>query len=121
MWQGTVVMGRRHWLWVALLVLVFAPACADSDAVSLAELSDRQASYDGRTVVVEGRVAMIEDPRHFWVEDDDFNRVGIEPGERVADHVGEQVRVRGMFSYSPDEGRSIRVEEVTLVADEEAL
>lgn len=92
-------------------------ACGNSGPVTLEELTEQQAAYDGTEVVVEGRVAMIEDPYHFWIEDDDFHRVGLEPAKAVADHVGEQVTVQGTFTYSPDAGRSIRITEVTLKAD----
>ena len=109
------------WLLAGLLLFVLAPACAGSDTVTLEDLVEYPASYDGRTVVVEGEVATLEDPRHYWIEDDDFNRVGVEPEDDVADHVGERVRVQGTFSYHPDEGRSIRIDEISLVADADQL
>ena len=106
-----------HLLPLALLFLML-PACGDAGPeISLERLTQEQAARDGETVVVEGVVASHDDPRHFWIEDDDFNRVGLEPEGRVADHVGERVRVRGAFSYSPDTGRSIRIEELTRVAE----
>lgn len=102
---------------LAGLILFGLAACGNAGPLTLDELTEQQAAYDGSEVVVEGRVAMIEDPYHYWIEDDDFNRVGLEPPEAVSDHVGEQVTVQGTFSYSPDAGRSIRVSEITLRAD----
>lgn len=99
------------------MILLGLAACGDAGPVTLAQLTDQQAAFDGSEVVVEGRVAMIDDPRHYWIEDDDFNRVGLQPPDAVSDLVGEQVTVQGTFTYSPEAGRSIRVNEITLRAD----
>ena len=101
-----------HRLLAPLLFLTLA-ACGSDAEVSLQVLADYQDGYDGRTVVTEGTVRTFDDPRHYWIEDDDLNRVAISPDDAVADKVGEQVRVRGLFSASPDAGRSIAVEEVS--------
>ncbi len=88
--------------------------CGASDAeVSLANLADYQQGYDGRDVVTEGVVRTFDDPRHYWIEDDDLNRVAIEPDRSVADHVGERVRVQGRFSASPEAGRLIEAQAVS--------
>lgn len=99
-------------LW-ALLLAALAAGCGQGGAqVTLAELADEQKFRDGDAVIVEGRVDMAEEPRHYWLGDDDFHRVGLRPDDAVTDHVGDTVTVRGRFSYSPEEGRWIEVESV---------
>lgn len=110
-------MRNRRLPYFLLLCAVIAACGQSSPRVSLEKLSDEQKFRDGDTVVVEGRVAMAEEPLHYWIEDGDFHRVGLRPDDAVADQVGEDVRVRGTFSYSPETGRWIQVERITLVAD----
>jgi len=101
-----------------LLLLIFTAGCGDSDAeVSLKVLADYQQGYDGRTVVTEGKVRTFDDPRHYWIEDDDLNRVAITPDDAVAEHVGQSVRVTGVFSASREAGRSIEATRVSPIAE----
>lgn len=110
------MLNRR--LLCVLLLLVGVAACGQSSPrISLEKLSDEQKFRDGETVVVEGQVAMAEEPLHYWIEDGDFHRVGLRPEDAVTDQVGEEVKVRGTFSYSPERGRWIRVEEISRTAD----
>ncbi|PWG61913.1 hypothetical protein DEM34_14410 [Spiribacter halobius] len=51
---------------------------------------------------------------HYWIEDEDLNRVEIRPGERIAPYVGDRVRVTGRFSYAPDAGRVIEADAVAV-------
>ena len=105
----------RQMQWAAVLLFsAFLVACGGSDSeVSLANLADYQQGYDGRDVVTEGVVRTFDDPRHYWIEDEDLNRVAIEPDSSVADRVGERVRVQGRFTASPDAGRLIQAEAVS--------
>lgn len=96
---------------VSLSTLVLS-ACEGSKApleISLAELAARPAAYDGRVLRVRGTVKGFHDPRHYWLEDDALNRVGLLPEERIAPHLGRQVTVLGQFSYTRKTGRRLRV------------
>lgn len=84
---------------------------------SLAQLVQHQAGYNGREVITRGVVRHFEDPLHYWIEDADLNRVALEPGDRVADHVGDRVQVQGTFVVSRDGGRMIRAERVDPIDD----
>lgn len=102
------------------LTLSMLAACAETVSnepitVDLPHLVAEHEAYDGRVVNVSGRVASFDDPRHYWLEDDEFNRVALLPDESVSDKVGEQVHVIGSFSTSPDQGRQIEVTGVTRV------
>lgn len=106
-------MRQMQWA-VLLLFSAFLAACGGSDSqLSLATLADYQQGYDGRDVVTEGVVRTFDDPRHYWIEDEDLNRVAIEPDSSVADRVGERVRVQGRFTASADAGRLIQAEAVS--------
>lgn len=106
-------MRHRHWASFLLIVTLLA-GCGGSDSqVSLATLADYQEGYDGRDVVTEGIVRTFDDPRHYWIEDEDLNRVAIEPESSVADRVGERVRVQGRFTASREAGRLIEAEAVS--------
>ncbi len=109
-----------HKIFAAGFVLGLLVACAETASnepitVDLPHLVAEHEAYDGRVVNVSGRVASFDDPRHYWLEDDEFNRVALMPDESVSDKVGEQVRIIGAFSTSPDQGRQIEVTGVTRV------
>ncbi|TVP87965.1 MAG: hypothetical protein EA348_11895 [Pseudomonadaceae bacterium] len=93
-------------------------ACTETDSnepitVDLPHLVAEHEAYDGRVVNVSGRVASFDEPRHYWLEDDEFHRVALLPDDSVSDKVGEQVHIIGTFSTSPDQGRRIEVTGVT--------
>ncbi len=98
---------------LALVCLLLAlTACEPGNApleLSLAELAAQPAAYDGRIVRVRGTVKGFHDPRHYWLEDEQLNRVGLIPEDRIAPHLGRQVTVLGQFSYSRERGRRLRV------------
>jgi len=102
---------------VAMAVIALATAtgaCSDgrdsADAVTLANLVRFAERYDGQRVATSGRVRTHPEPRHYWIEDDELNRVAVEPAAAVADRVGKRVRIEGVFHYSSDKGRFINVE-----------
>lgn len=99
-----------------LLALLTLSACGSDEAtdVTLAELVANPTAYDGRTVTVRGRVHSFDDPRHYWLEDDRINRVGLLPSKRIAPHLQRHVQVTGRFSFSRDRGRRITVDHVEL-------
>ncbi|WP_245791891.1 hypothetical protein [Modicisalibacter ilicicola] len=92
-------------------------ACADDKPadVSLSVLATRQAAYSGKQVDTRGVVRTFETPRHYWIEDDDLNRVEVLPAERIAPYLGERVRVGGRFHYAPSEGRRLEVERIEVI------
>ena len=97
-------------------------ACGVNDGpvvpVHLADLAAYAPFYDGRRIEAAGVVHRIEEPEHYWIEDDAVNRVRIEPGSAVAAFVGRRVRVTGRFHYAPDEGRSLRAGRVAIIEAE---
>jgi len=103
----------RFTLPVALLTLALS-ACSDSDPqqVTLAELVANAQRYDGDTVHTRGMVKSFDEPRHYWLEDDNINRVGLEPMDEIAPHLDRRISVTGHFTYSPDRGRRIRIESI---------
>jgi hypothetical protein len=111
---------RKHAaLSVGALLIVLSGGCSAVDLgpvpVTLSELVAEQDRYDGRHVIAEGLVRTFDDPRHYWIEDDDVNRVEIVPEDAVADHVGAVVRVTGRFTFRDDEGRRITIDELEVV------
>ncbi len=80
--------------------------------VPLAVLANNPAAHDDSRVATQGVVRHFEDPLHYWIEDEDLNRVEIFPHERIAPHLGEGVRVKGHFRFSTREGRRLTIESV---------
>ena len=108
---------RSGALLLALPVLL--AACSDqADMVDLATLVDRQADYHGQRIETQGTVATFEEPRHYWIEDDSFNRVAIEPDSAVEEMVGADVRVIGEFTADRATGRILYADEVIPVSDD---
>ncbi len=81
-------------------------------AVTLAELAADQDRYDGTVVSTEGVVRSFDDPLHYWIEDEDVNRVELVPHDEVAPLLGEEVRVVGEFTFDRDQGRLITVDRI---------
>ncbi|RUO25311.1 hypothetical protein CWE09_00820 [Aliidiomarina minuta] len=100
---------------VSLLLLL--AACSGATEVSLANLVNQEYSLDGRTVLTKGVVRTFEEPRHYWIEDEQLNRVSIEPDAAVRDLVGERVEVSGRFTVSREQGRVIQAQRVTLLSN----
>ncbi|MDR5906156.1 hypothetical protein [Franzmannia qiaohouensis] len=80
-----------------------------SREVPLYVLAGEGSAYDGERVVTQGVVRRFEDPLHYWVEDQDLNRVELFPHDAVAEHLGEQVRVSGTFRLGERGGRRLTV------------
>ena len=114
---GTVVriagMPARNLL-VAIVTTLALAACGTdrttAEDVSLAELAARPQAYDDRTVRTRGIVRGFDDPRHYWLEDPQINRVGLEPMNVIAPHLDREVTIVGRFSFSRDRGRRIRID-----------
>ncbi len=101
-----------------LAVVVLLGACGDDRVapVTLAQLVAAAPSFDGERVETEGVLNRFADPEHYWLEDEDRNRVAVLPGELVEHHRGEKLRVVGRFSYHPDAGRRIELDAVATAA-----
>ncbi|AMD00521.1 MULTISPECIES: hypothetical protein [Halomonas] len=100
---------------IAGACLLLLAACGGDEGnaeVTLSVLAANPAAHDGATVATEGVVRRFEDPLHYWVEDQDLNRVEIFPHEEIAPHLDERVRVVGHFEYSATEGRRLTLEHV---------
>ena len=106
----------RYWL-VSIGVMLALTACGEERPaeVPLPVLVSQQAAYQDSLVVTQGMVRGFDDPRHYWIEDQDLNRVEIFPHEQVAPHLGKRVRVIGRFSYVPDKGRALTLEDIEVV------
>ncbi|WP_394170325.1 hypothetical protein [Saccharospirillum alexandrii] len=99
-----------------VVVLSLLGACSDTTTdVPLATLVEQQAEYDGQTLSTTGIVRTFDEPRHYWIEDDDLNRVAIEPDEAVSDYVGERIRVTGDFRADRETGRILEATQVTIL------
>ncbi|HKK23731.1 MAG TPA: hypothetical protein VJ947_08600 [Pseudohaliea sp.] len=100
----------RRSLFILLLIAVAACSGRQAVEVPLARLVAQQDAYNGRTVVAVGTLRSHPDPAHYWIEDDRYNRVEVAYGDNLAPYLGQRLAVRGLFRYSPDEGRRIDVE-----------
>ena len=93
------------------LAVICLTACADRGVadVTLAQLVAQQGDYDGRRVVVAGTLRSHPDPLHYWIEDETYHRVELDPAGELSGREGEQVTVRGVFRYHRDRGRRIEI------------
>lgn len=120
--MGRLVGGRMTKVIGAILsclsVGILLGACSDDHVapVTLAQLAAAAPLFDGERVETEGVLNRFTDPEHYWLEDEDRNRVAVLPGTLVEDHRGEKVRVVGRFSYDPDHGRRIELDAVATAA-----
>ncbi|MCL7931307.1 hypothetical protein [Halomonas llamarensis] len=99
---------------VAGVTLALLAGCSDPAPreVTLAVLATNGSAHDGNRVATQGRVRSFDDPLHYWIEDEDLNRVEVAPHALVAPHLGERVRVVGGFTYSPETGRKLELKGV---------
>ncbi len=75
-------------------------------------LAAQEDAYQDKLVRTQGVVRMFEPPRHYWLEDHESNRVGLEPAELAAPLLGQVVRVVGCFTFDEQQGRVIRIQEI---------
>jgi len=103
---------------LAALAIALAGCGGDSGPreTPLAVLATDSEALDGSRVVTEGVVRHFEEPLHYWIEDEDLNRVELFPHEAIAPHLGERVRVEGAFAFSREEGRRLTLERVEVLA-----
>ena len=99
----------------ALAVMLLLAGCDYRDApqgAPLRALAAEPESYQGSLVATSGVVRGFDDPEHYWIEDDDLNRVALKPVENVEAHLGKRVRVTGVFHYQENAGREIELESI---------
>jgi hypothetical protein len=98
--------------------------CSGADGppseVALVDLVVEQDTYEGELVTTQGVVRTFDEPRHYWIEDDDQNRVELVPQDRVSPHLGDRIEVTGRFTFRDDEGRRIEVDELEVLGEGEA-
>lgn len=96
----------------AIVATILVAGCADSAPVttSLSALSQAQTDFNGRRVTIHGTLRTFETPRHYWIENDTFDRVALEGVEDLAPWIGQRIEVRGTFFYDSETGRRIEVE-----------
>lgn len=82
--------------------------------LSLSLLVMQQDLHHGKPVQTRGVVRGFADPEHYWIEDPRMNRVALEPGERALPFLGQAVEVSGYFSFHPEQGRSLRLEQIEI-------
>jgi hypothetical protein len=97
-----------------LLCALLQSACTGGDAVEvpLSALTSDPQRFDGRQVSTRGTVRGIQEPFHFWIEDERLNRVQLLPPESAQPFVGQEVRVVGRYSYTQREGRRLQVQDL---------
>ncbi|SEM08369.1 hypothetical protein [Halomonas daqiaonensis] len=106
---------------LAGLLLVGCDGEAPVTEAPLPVLVNNPEAHDDSRVATQGVVRHFEEPLHYWIEDEDLNRVEIFPHERIAPHLGEAVRVKGHFRFSPREGRRLTLESVERLESIERL
>ncbi len=102
----------------ALVVLIGGSLVSGCDyaqapqAAPLHLLAEQPDEYQETTVTTAGIVRHFQEPLHYWIEDDDLNRVALKPMEKVEPYLGKRVRVTGVFQYQENAGRQIHVESI---------
>lgn len=105
-------------LFFVIWLLLLLSSCSDAVLeVPIAKLAAEPERFHGHVLVVEGTVHRFDEPLHHWLQDEQYNRVGIVPDELLQGLVGQQVRVRGRFTASPEQGRRIQVHQLTKIRE----
>lgn len=100
---------------LAAVLMCWLSGCGPQDeraiAVTLANLVDTPSTYHERLIVTEGVVHTFADPRHYWLENkwlenEQLNRVALQPDHYAEAHVGQQVRATGRY-MADHQGRRI--------------
>ncbi|MCD6005271.1 hypothetical protein ACM25P_11425 [Vreelandella alkaliphila] len=106
---------KRLGLMVAMLLMVtLISGCRGQLTVTvpLPMLVNNPAAFDDRQIVTQGVVRHFNDPLHYWIEDEQLNRVEIFPHQEIAPYLDESVEVEGQFHFSPNEGRRLTLTRV---------
>lgn len=98
------------------LLLVLLAGCDYSDApqgAPLRALADKPEDFQKTLVATSGVVRGFNDPEHYWIEDDDLNRVELTPLAEARGHLDQRVQVVGTFHYDPGRGRWLEIRAVS--------
>ncbi|MBE0508541.1 MAG: hypothetical protein IBX50_17795 [Marinospirillum sp.] len=94
-------------IWMLLLLLL--TGCSNKvEDVPLMFLVTHASSFDGRQVQVSGVVRGLAEPEHYWLEDEQLNRVGLHPASAARAYLDQTVMVTGRFSADRSKGRHLR-------------
>jgi hypothetical protein len=111
----------RMWRSITAIGAAVLLGCSGGDGppseVALVDLVVEQDTHEGELVTTEGVVRTSDEPRHYWIEDDDQNRVELVPQDRVSPHLGDRVEVTGRFTFRDDEGRRIEVDQLEVLRE----
>lgn len=116
-WVLTICSCRRHpndRSWRIVYALIVANAmfgCGDPapTQTNLSALATSQVAFNGRHVIVSGTLRTFDAPRHYWIENEDLDRVALEGADNLEPLVGQTVEVSGIFVYDRNAGRRIEV------------
>lgn len=110
---GTVHLsgGCRTFLLFAVMFLIVGCGAPTPVKTTLSSLSAVQKDFDGRQVIVSGTLRTFAVPRHYWIENDDLDRVALIGTANLVPLVGQTITVRGMFRYDAEAGRRIELDE----------
>lgn len=102
---------------VLLALCLGVVACSGEPRIAaLEELRATPDAFDGRPVIITGTLRTFGEAgtraEHFWIENADLDRVGLEGAENLRALVGWTVEVRGTFRYDRTAGRRIEVAEI---------
>ncbi len=100
---------------VCLLVIAGCGGEPTPTQLELVDLARFAEQYEGERISTTGHVRSHPDPEHYWIEDDDLNRVAVHPVSAVRSLVGERVRVVGRFRYARETGRAIEADDVEVL------
>jgi len=89
--QATAPWRRAAVLALCLLVLAGCSGESTPTRLELVDLARFTGQYDGEWVSTIGHVRSHPDPEHYWLEDDDLNRVAVHPdsGGRAPGQCGQ--------------------------------
>lgn len=92
-----------------LLMVTLISGCRGQLTVTvpLSILVNNPAAFDDRQIITQGVVRHFDDPLHYWIEDEELNRVEIFPPQEIAPYLDESVEVEGQFHFSPNAGRRL--------------
>jgi hypothetical protein len=90
------------------------------EEVALVDLVLDQDTYDGELVTTQGVVRTYDEPRHYWIDDGDQNRVELVPQDEVSSYLGDRIEVTGRFTFRDEEGRRIAVDDLEVVSEGDA-
>ncbi len=100
-------------LTVMITVLAACRGPTQPIEVDLGVLVEQPSEYTGRRVTTWGMLRTFDQPRHYWIETADFQRVGVVPEQKIASYVNEMVQVSGRFDIVAGAGRQLTVEHIT--------